>query len=381
MNEQNIKDQEASTLPMLVEALTHDQLVDTSSFTPEQNQRVDEIAQVVDFQDTNTVLMFAAAPQKKMSEFMDVLLEDVRAEDVGVAGDLAVELSNGIDSLELQKLKNQIEGKGFLGAIPVIGPWLQRTMGAAKYFYSRKEKVLEQIERVALKAEDRKRDLMQNNVRLDTLVQNVEDHINELEVWIAGGEKALLRGRDEFEEKKRNIDPHDSLEATKLLDFSNQINAFETRLLRLKAFYTESIISIPQVRATQQASKIEIQNIFDSMLFDLPRFKNALIRVDALMKTHKAQMENRQRHEAAEKIAQVGADMLDQVYTAAKQSQGDITSEVDGLVEVSNKLLDTLRKGMEIDKKNAKKRAEASEKLAHAKHVLTETMKEVQIPE
>ncbi len=380
MNEQNITDQKSSDLPALVSALSNDQLVDVTSFSQEQLQRVDEIAVSVDFDDTNTILMFAAAPQKKMSEFMDVLLEDVRAEDVGVAGDLAVELSNGIDSLELQKLKNQIEGNGLLGSIPLIGPWLQRTMGAAKYFYSRKEKVLEQIERVALKAEDRKRDLMQNNVRLDTLVQNVENHIDELEVWIAGGEKALLRGRDEFEEKKRNIDPSDSLEATKLLDFSNQINAFETRLLRLKAFYTESIISIPQVRATQQAGRIEIQNIFDSMLFDLPRFKNALIRVDALMKTHKAQMENQKRHEAAEKVAQVGADMLDQVYTSAKQSQGSITSEVDGLVEVSNKLLDTLRKGMDIDKENAKKRAEASEKLAHAKHVLTETMKDIQLP-
>ncbi|MFV0321248.1 MAG: toxic anion resistance protein [Alphaproteobacteria bacterium] len=371
---------EVKNLPVLVMALAENELVDTSDFTPEQHQRIDEISHRVDFKDTNSILLFAAEPQQKISSFMDTLLADVKSEDVGVAGDLAVELGNGIDSMHIQQIKNQLDGKG-IAAIPLIGPWLSKTFGAAKYFYHRKEKFLTQIDRIIAKAEDRKHELIKNNAKLDILVDNVEDHINELELWIAGGEKALVRGRAEFEAQKAQIDINDSLEAAKLVDFADQINAFETRLIRLKAFYTESIVSIPQIRATQQAGKIEIQNIFDGMLFDLPRLKNAVIRVGALLNIHKAQAEDDKRREASRKIAEIGADMLDQAYTTAKESQGNITEEVDALASVSQKLLDTLKKGIEIDRENAKKRADAEAKLTEVKTTLTQAMKDIQLAE
>lgn len=371
---------EVKNLPVLVMALAKNELVDVSDFTPEQLQRIDEISHKVDFKDTNSILLFAAEPQQKISSFMDTLLADVKSEDVGVAGDLAVELGNGIDSMQIQQIKNQLDGKG-IAAIPLIGPWLAKTFGAAKYFYHRKEKFLTQIDRIIAKAEDRKHELIKNNAKLDILVDNVEDHINELELWIAGGEKALVRGREEFEAQKAQIDINDSLEAAKLVDFADQINAFETRLIRLKAFYTESIVSIPQIRATQQAGKIEIQNIFDGMLFDLPRLKNAVIRVGALLNIHKAQAEDDKRREASRKIAEIGADMLDQAYTTAKESQGNITEEVDALASVSQKLLDTLKKGIEIDRENAKKRADAEAKLTEVKTTLTQAMKDIQLAE
>lgn len=371
---------EVKNLPVLVMALAENELVDISDFTPEQLQHIDEISHKVDFKDTNSILLFASEPQQKISSFMDTLLSDVKAEDVGVAGDLAVELGNGIDGMQIEKIKNQLEGKG-MAAIPLIGPWLAKTFGAAKYFYHRKEKFLTQIDRIIAKAEDRKHELIKNNAKLDILVDNVEDHINELELWISGGEKALVRGREEFEAQKAQIDINDSLEAAKLVDFADQINAFETRLIRLKAFYTESIVSIPQIRATQQAGKIEIQNIFDGMLFDLPRLKNAVIRVGALLNIHKAQAEDDKRREASRKIAEIGADMLDQAYTTAKESQGNITEEVDALASVSQKLLDTLKKGIEIDRENAKKRADAEAKLTEVKTTLTQAMKDIQLAE
>ncbi len=368
-------------LPALAHALADNDLVNTADFNADQRTKVAEYASLVDFKDTNSILLYAAPPQQQISDFMNNLLADVKSEDVGVAGDLAVELGNGIDSMKIEKIKRELDGGGLFGTIPFIGPWLVRSFGAAKYFYHRKEKFLTQIDRIIVRAEDRKHELVKNNAKLDTLIENVEEHINILELWIAGGEQALLRGRQEFEDQKTQIDINDSLEAAKLIDFADQINAFETRLMRLKAFYTESIISIPQIRATQQAGKIEIQNIADGMLFDLPRLKNAVIRVGALLNIQKAQSEDDKRREASQKIAEVGADMLDQAYTSAKESQGNITAEVETLSSVSQKLLDTLKKGIEIDRENAIKRAEASQKLIEVKNTLTQAMKDVSLAE
>ncbi len=368
-------------LPALVNALTEDKLVNTADFNAEQRTRAAEYGNSVDFKDTNSILLYGAPAQQKISDFMNSLLADVKSEDVGIAGDLAIELGNGIDSMKIEKIKKELDGGGIVGSIPFVGPWLVRSFGAAKYFYHRKEKFLTQIDRIIVKAEDRKHELIKNNAKLDTLTENVENHINELELWIAGGEQALMRGRNEFDDQKASLDISDSLEAAKLVDFADQINAFETRLMRLKAFYTESIISIPQIRATQQAGKIEIQNIADGMLFDLPRLKNAVIRVGALLNIRKAQSEDDKRREASRKIAEVGADMLDEAYTSAKESQGNITEEVEMLSSVSQKLLDTFKKGVEIDRENAAKRAEASQKLVEVKNTLTQAMKDISLAE
>ncbi|MGB1027344.1 MAG: toxic anion resistance protein, partial [Rhodospirillaceae bacterium] len=169
----------------------------------------------------------------------------------------------------------------------------------------------------------------------------------------------------------------DAMEASQLHDWGNQINAFEARLMKMKIFFTESLISVPQIRVAQEAAKIEIQNIMDGLLFDLPRLKNAVLRVASLLNIRGAQQENDARREASAKIGQLGADLLHTAYTEAKSSQGSSLDEVNALSDIANKLVGTIQAGAEIERQNQAKRAEANRKLVEVKNTVAEVMRDI----
>jgi hypothetical protein len=64
-----------------------------------------------------------------------------------------------------------------------------------------------------------------------------------------------------------------------LRDMAEQINAFETRLVRMNIAVADAMVTIPQIRTAQEAARIEIRNIVDATLFDMARLKGAVLQV------------------------------------------------------------------------------------------------------
>ncbi len=364
---------ENSQLPVLVSQLQNTDLVDSSSFSPAQQAQVAEIAAGVNLDDSSTAMLFGIAPQKTLNDCLDMLLQKVRTEEAGAGGDLAIELADGVNMMKIDAMRKEMSGFT-LASLPVIGPFFSQI----RAFNQRKARFLTHIDTIVGKAEKRRHDLIEDNVRLDILLKETEDHIVSLGLYIAGGEAGLLRCRDEFSRRKAELEAKpDALGAAKLHDFASQINAFETRLIRMTMAYTEALIAIPQIRVTQEAGRIEIQNIMDTLLFDLPRLKHAVVRVAALQNIRTARAEDKQRREASRKIAELGADLLDQAYTESKKSQGDVEDDIQALASVANKLVATVRSGIEIDRENQEKRRKAGEHLIEAKKSLVEALKGV----
>lgn len=362
-----------SNLPILAMRLALTDLVDSSSFPPEQKKQVDVIAAAVDLDDSTTAMTFGIAPQKTLNECLDALLVKVRTDEAGMGGALAVELSDGVNMMKIGAMRKEMDGFT-LASVPVIGPFFSQI----RAFNQRKARFLTHIDTIVEKAELRRNSLIEDSTRLDVLLRETESHIVELGTYIAGGERGLLRGREEFEQRRTELEKRpDALVAAKLHDFAAQINAFETRLVRMKMAYTEALISMPQIRITQEAGRIEMQNIMDTLLFDLPRLKHAVVRVAALQNIRTARREDAQRREASRKIAELGADLLHEAYTESKKSQGDVEDDVQALANVANKLVATVRSGIEIDKENQEKRRKASEHLIEAKKSLVAALQNV----
>ena len=114
---------------------------------------------------------------------------------------------------------------------------------------------------------------------------------------------------------------------------------------------------------TQEAARIEERNILETILFDLPRLKSAILRVAALNLIVDAAKEDEARREIARQIGTIGADALDDAYTQAKLSQGAAAEDVAALAEIADKLLATIAKGVQIDEENRQKRQAAEEQL------------------
>lgn len=71
---------------------------------------VDSFAQKIDIENTNQILQYGAGTQKKMADFSDAALENVRTQDLGEVGELITQVVG-----ELRDFDATEEEKGFLG--------------------------------------------------------------------------------------------------------------------------------------------------------------------------------------------------------------------------------------------------------------------------
>ncbi|SPF53538.1 hypothetical protein SBF1_6780002 [Candidatus Desulfosporosinus infrequens] len=139
--------------------------------------------------------------------------------------------------------------------------------------------------------------------------------------------------------------------------------------------FTDALTAIPQIRVNQEAARIEARNIMDTVLFDLPRLKSAIIRVASLNQIINASKANEARRELARQIGSIGAEALDEAYTRAKQSQGNGMEDVAVLAATADKLLETIAKGVQIDEENRQKRQMAERQLGDIKGKLLEGLR------
>ena len=363
----------AASLSVLATRLAPSDMVDPSRFDDARRQQVVSIAASVSATDSNTVATFGAGPQRKLSGFLDQLLAGAKTDEVGLAGALVAELATDIKALDLPALKKEAEqGPGFLARLPVVG----RYYTAFRRFQAMQAQVTQHLASIEQRAELHLGKLKASNAGMDRLLDATEANLREIETWVAGGQQALLRLRAAFEAERAAVaDAKDPVRLARLRDQAEQIDAFETRLVRMHVAFTRGILSIPQIRVAQQAGRIEIQNTLDTILFDLPDMKAALVRVAALHQISRASAATAARRRMGRELQAIGIDALDDAYTAAKRTQGDMAGDVEVLAHVTDRMLATIDRGLQIDRENRTKRAEVVEQLGEVRARLMDGMR------
>jgi uncharacterized protein YaaN involved in tellurite resistance len=367
-----------ATMPLLANALPASQLVPLEKFDDERRKRIGELADTVLMTDSNSIMTFGAEPQRRMNAFLDDMLKGVRADETGAAGELIVELATAIKGINLPRMKEEVSGEssvaGWLAKLPIVGAHFS----ALRHFHETRREIHGHLDRIEKKAAVEMGRLQAENAAADARAHETLVNLRELEVYLASGQVALLKARDEFAALKSTVEasqPPDPVLFSGLRDMAEQINAFETRLVRLNVAIADAMVTIPQIRTAQEAGRIEIRNIMDAMLFDMPRLKSAVLQVAALNQINKAAASTEARRRVAREIGQMGADALDQAYTSAKLSQGGAAADVQVLETVAGRLLDTISKGAKISEDNRAKRAEAQQRIETLKAKLVEGLR------
>ena len=78
--------QEEKQAPKPVEK--QDPVMDDAILTPEEKQTVMQFAQQIDLTNSQMILQYGAGTQKKMADFSENALENVRTKDMGEIGEL-----------------------------------------------------------------------------------------------------------------------------------------------------------------------------------------------------------------------------------------------------------------------------------------------------
>lgn len=359
-------------IPELANAMTDTQKINFTKLTEEQRSEVNKIVAGIPVLDSNTVTTFGNEAQRKMNSYLDELLKGIKVCDAGQAGIITMELAKHIKSMNLPKMKAEAEGKDWLINVPIIG----KQLSAIRYFIASHEEILKQLDELEKKAQREIGKLMASNASLDKLAEATLGNIRELELYLAAGQVVLLRAKADFKEKKESLaENKDLIAMAQLRDMAEQINAFEARLLRMHIAFTDALTSIPQIRLNQEAARIEINNIMDTIQFDIPRLKSGILRVASLKQILDASKETKARREVTRQIGALGADALDEAYTQAKLSQGEGAEDIAILAATADKILETMAKGVKIDEENKVKNAQAEKQLDEIKIKLYEGLK------
>ncbi len=146
--------------------------------TPEEQMMVDSFAQKIDIENTNQILQYGAGTQKKMADFSDAALENVRTQDLGEVGDLIAQVVGELRDFDAE------EEKGFLGFFKKQGNKIE----TLKNRYAKAEV---NVQKITTPLQDHQMRLMKDSAVLEKMYSQNLNYYKELTMYILAGQKKL----------------------------------------------------------------------------------------------------------------------------------------------------------------------------------------------
>ena len=147
--------------------------------TPEEQKVVDDFAEKIDITSSALVMQYGSGAQKKIANFSDTALANVRTKDLGEVGD---EIANLV--VELKSFDAGEEEKGFLG-------FFKKQANRLDGMKARYDKAEVNVNKIASSLEGHQVQLMKDIVMLDKLYETNLAYHKELSMYILAGKKKL----------------------------------------------------------------------------------------------------------------------------------------------------------------------------------------------
>ena len=242
--------------------------VEDTPLSPEEQKMVNDFAEKIDITNSQMVLQYGAASQKKLSDFSDSALSRVRTKDMGETGELITQLIGELKGFDATA-ENQ---KGFLGFFKKKSNELE----ALKVKY---DKADVNVERIKAQLEDHQVTLMKDIAMLDKMYQLNLVYFKELSMYILAGRKKLQQVREndlaaaEAKAKATGL-PEDAQAAR---DLADQCDRFEKKLYDLELTRNISIQMGPQIRLIQSNDTMMAEKIQTTIVNTIPLWKNQMV--------------------------------------------------------------------------------------------------------
>ena len=327
--------------------------VEDTPLTPEEQKMVDDFAEKIDITNSQMVLQYGAASQKKLSDFSDTALSKVKTKDMGETGQLITDLIG-----ELQGFDASEESKGFFG-------FFKRQQANIANLKTKYEKADVNVERIKAKLEDHQVTLMKDITMLDKMYQLNLVYFKELTMYILAGRKKLESVRaNELkaaqEKAQRSQLPEDAQAARDLADMCDR---FEKKLYDLELTRNISIQMGPQIRLIQSNDTMMAEKIQTTIINTIPLWKNQMVLALGMAHSQQAMQAERAVTDATNELLRKNAATLKQgTIDIAKESERGIV-DLETLKQTNKELISTLDELNKIRADGKAKRAAAEVEL------------------
>lgn len=315
---------------------------------------VDDFVTKIDLKNSGAILQYGAGTQKKMADFSEAALNNVRTKDLGEVGEM---ISNVVTELKNFDV-NEEEKSGFFG-------FFRKTSDKLANMKTRYEKAEVNVEKICQALEGHQIQLMKDVAVLDKMYELNKTYFKELTMYIMAGKKKLDQVRSQelpqlMEKARRTGLPEDAQEAK---DLDAMCNRFEKKIHDLDLTRMISIQTAPQIRMVQSSDTLMVEKIQSTIVNTIPLWKNQMVL--ALGVTHSTQAAQAQRQvtDMTNELLRKNAETLKQATVeTVKESERGIV-EIDTLKQTNASLISTLDEVMKIQEEGRAKRQAAEVEL------------------
>lgn len=343
------------------------EMLNDSVLTQEERQQVDAFAQQIDLRNSSAVLHYGVGTQKKLADFSERALNNVRTKDMGEVGNMIAGLVTELKSFDAGE-----ESKGLFGFLKKG----ENKLSMMKVKYNKVESNVNEIVKVL---ENHQIQLMKDIDVLDRMYEMNLTYFKELTMYILAGKKKLEQVRTQElpqlqQKAQRSGLPEDAQAARDLADLCER---FEKKLYDLELTRTVSIQTAPQIRMVQNSDTLMAEKIQSTIVNTIPLWKSQM--VIAIGVEHSAQAARAQREvtDMTNELLKKNADALKiATIESARESERGIV-DLETLKHTNETLITTLDEVMKIQSEGREKRRAAEAELTDMENQLKHKMLEI----
>lgn len=351
-----------------VEEVKQEVVFDESTLTPEERKMVDDFASQIDLNNSAVILQYGAGAQKKIADFSETALSNVRSKDLGEVG----ELLSGV----VCELKNfdEEEEKGFLGIF-------KKSSNRIAALKSKYDKAEVNINKICGVLEEHQIQLLKDTAMLDKMYDMNKDYFKELSMYILAGKKKLEKARKEelpalTERAQTSGLPED---AQAVNDFIALCDRFEKKVHDLELTRMVSIQMAPQIRLVQSNDTIMAEKIQSTLVNTIPLWKSQMVLALGINHSTQAAQAQREVTDMTNELLKKNAAVLKMAtIETAKEAERSVV-DIETLKQTNESLISTLDEVVKIQTEGRQKRKEAEIELQRIEGDLKNRLLQMQV--
>lgn len=341
-------------------------VMDENVLTEEERKMAEQFAGQIDLTNSTMILQYGAGTQKKMADFSETALDNVRTKDLGEVGNLLGSV--------VQELKDfdEEEEKGFFGIFKKQANKLQ----SLKTKYASAEANVNQICKVL---EGHQVQLMKDIAVLDKMYELNLTYFKELTMYILAGKKKLREVQETELADMRMKAQRSGLaeDAQAARDLEAMCQRFEKKIHDLELTRMVSIQTAPQIRLVQNNDTIMAEKIQSTVVNTIPLWKSQMVLALGVAHSRQAAEAQREVTDMTNELLKKNAETLKMatVETAKESERGIVDMET--LKTTNESLISTLDEVMQIQAEGRQKRQEAEVEIRKMEQELKEKLLQI----
>ncbi|WP_242826823.1 toxic anion resistance protein [Butyrivibrio sp. NC3005] len=324
-----------------------------AELSPEERKQVEEFVKVIDITDSGAILNYGVGTQKKLADFSQKAIDNVKTKDMGEVGDMLTGLVTQLKNFDVEEQEHGIMA------------FFKRSGNKVNELKAKYSSVETNITEITQKLEQHQVTLMKDIALMDQMYELNLNYYKELNMYIIAGKEKLelIRNGELAQLQQQAASTGLPEDAQKAKDLASLCDRFEKKIYDLELTRTIAMQTGPQIRLVQNSDTIMAEKIQSTIVNTIPLWKNQMVIAIGVEHSTQAAKAEREVNDMTNELLKKNADRL-KVATieTAKESERGIV-DIETLRHTNEQLISTIDEVLTIQRDGKERRRVAEQEL------------------